>query len=477
MDDFVQRFPKHLETNEIAFVSQDINSTERKSSCTFHTCVNVYHCGYNDETKISVYIYPIKEYVDDSRTPLTSQMSREFAEILQAIAESPFYTKDPETACMWKDGENHLLFNMLPGMSPNYSSVLEVDTGSAVIAGGGFSSLTYRQTFDISIPVFNPLVRSIVLPQKSYLERRKWLVVSSQMGLHEEYKTVLRKLQAQYPDNLLLLDHCPGDIKPWNYTLRCHDTTEYQYPEVLQDATFCLIIRGARLGSPVLGDALMAGCIPIIVADGYIMPFADELDWIRFFPYDEIETESILALDDDIVMLTPDELEFGYEVWREFPDRLVGFPSRLHLWDNVTQKWKYESEWTNEISMVLTGAAFYHKYFSYLYTNALPGNLKSWVDEHMNCEDIAMNFLIANVTGNAPIKVAPRKKFKCPQCTNTEMLSADVTHMVERSECINQFTAVYQSMPLRTIEFRADPVLYKDSFPPELKKFNDIGSL
>lgn len=50
-----------------------------------------------------------------------------------------------------------------------------------------------------------------------------------------------------------------------------------------------------------------------------------------------------------------------WQVWREFPDRLVGFPSRLHLWDNVTQKWKYESEWTNEISMVLTGAAFYHK--------------------------------------------------------------------------------------------------------------------
>jgi len=42
----------------------------------------------------------------------------------------------------------------------------------------------------------------------------------------------------------------------------------------------------------------------------------------------------------------------------------------------------------------------------------MPGNIKSWVDEHMNCEDIAMNFLIANVTGKAPIKVTPRKKFK-----------------------------------------------------------------
>jgi glucuronyl/N-acetylglucosaminyl transferase EXT2 len=28
------------------------------------------------------------------------------------------------------------------------------------------------------------------------------------------------------------------------------------------------------------------------------------------------------------------------------------------------------------------------------------------VDEHMNCEDIAMNFLVANVTNKAPIKVS-----------------------------------------------------------------------
>lgn len=31
----------------------------------------------------------------------------------------------------------------------------------------------------------------------------------------------------------------------------------------------------------------------------------------RFYPYDEIETEAILTIDDDIVMLTADELDFG----------------------------------------------------------------------------------------------------------------------------------------------------------------------
>jgi len=43
--------------------------------------------------------------------------------------------------------------------------------------------------------------------------------------------------------------------------------------------------------------------------------------------------------------------------------------------------------------------------WSYLYTTAMPNEIKEWVDDHMNCEDIAMNFLVANVTGKAPIKV------------------------------------------------------------------------
>lgn len=44
----------------------------------------------------------------------------------------------------------------------------------------------------------------------------------------------------------------------------------------------------------------------------------------RFYPYDEIETEAILALDDDILMLTTDELEFGYQV-KEFKYSAINY--------------------------------------------------------------------------------------------------------------------------------------------------------
>lgn len=35
----------------------------------------------------------------------------------------------------------------------------------------------------------------------------------------------------------------------------------------------------------------------------------------------------------------------------------------------------------------------------------MPSDIKIWVDDNMNCEDIAMNFLVSNTTNKAPIKV------------------------------------------------------------------------
>jgi len=182
----------------------------------------------------------------------------------------------------------------------------------------------------------------------------------------------------------------------------------------------------------------------------------------RFYPYDEIETSCVLSIDDDIVMLTADEIQFGYQVWREYPDRLVGYPNRLHLWEEDKKNWKYESEWTNANSMILTGAAFYHKYYSHAYYQQTPAKIVNWVDDHMNCEDILMNFVIANLTAKAPLKVSPRKKFKCTECSQQVSISVDPGHMVERSECINFFVEEFGKMPLKAVEFRADPVLYKD---------------
>lgn len=53
----------------------------------------------------------------------------------------------------------------------------------------------------------------------------------------------------------------------------------------------------------------------------------------RFYPHPLIRTDAILSLDEDAILNT-DELDFAYTVWRDFPDRIVGYPARAHFWDD-----------------------------------------------------------------------------------------------------------------------------------------------
>jgi len=187
----------------------------------------------------------------------------------------------------------------------------------------------------------------------------------------------------------------------------------------------------------------------------------------RFLPFSAIETEAVLSVDDD-AHLRHDEIIFGFRVWREHRDRLVGFPGRFHAWDLVHNSWNYNSNYSCELSMVLTGAAFYHKYYSYLYSEVMAPAIRDMVDDFMNCEDLAMNFLISHITRKPPVKVTSRWTFRCPGCPVS--LSEDDSHFQERHKCINFFSRVYGYMPLLYTQYRADSVLFKTRIPPDKQK-------
>lgn len=72
----------------------------------------------------------------------------------------------------------------------------------------------------------------------------------------------------------------------------------------------------------------------------------------------------------------------------------------------------YSSKWTNDYSIILTGAAFYHQYYNTLYTTWLSPLLIKTVEQSHNCEDILMNCLVSHVTRHPPIKVSQRKHHK-----------------------------------------------------------------
>lgn len=94
--------------------------------------------------------------------------------------------------------------------------------------------------------------------------------------------------------------------------------------------------------------------------------------------------------------------------------------------------------------------------------------IREIVDKYMNCEDIAMNFLVSHITRMPPVKVTSRWTFRCPKCPIT--LSEDDSHFQERHSCISLFTKIYGYNPLLNTQFRADSVLFKTRIPQDKQK-------
>lgn len=46
---------------DVEITAASPSAEERDSQCTFHKCFNVYECGYNDLTRISIYVYPVHQ--------------------------------------------------------------------------------------------------------------------------------------------------------------------------------------------------------------------------------------------------------------------------------------------------------------------------------------------------------------------------------------------------------------------------------
>ncbi|XP_034654228.1 exostosin-3-like [Drosophila subobscura] len=187
----------------------------------------------------------------------------------------------------------------------------------------------------------------------------------------------------------------------------------------------------------------------------------------RFLPLDVIKTEAVLSMDDD-VQIGQDEIVFGFRVWREHRDRIVGLPGRHHAWDAVSSTWRYNYSCSCELSMVLTGAAFLHKYYMYRYTYHMPQAIRDKVDEYMNCEDIAMNFLVAHITRRPPVKITSRWSFRRRGIKSS--LSQRPKHLEDRHKCINFFSQVFGYTPLLNTQYRADSVLFKTHISQDRKK-------
>ncbi|XP_072548522.1 exostosin-1a [Salminus brasiliensis] len=649
--------------------------------CRMDSCFDFSQCEKNG---FKVYVYPQQK---------GDKISESYQSILASIEASRFYTSDPGQACLfvlsldtldrdqlspqyvhnlkakvqslslWNGGRNHLIFNLYSGTWPDYTEDLGFDIGQAMLAKASIGTENFRPNFDVSIPLFSKdhprtggergyLKYNSIPPFRKYMlvfKGKRYLT-----GIGSDTRNALYHVHNS--EDVVLLTTCKHG-KDWqkHKDARCDkDNAEYDrydYKEMLHNSTFCLVPRGRRLGSFRFLEALQAACIPVMLSNGWELPFSEVIDWntaavigderlllqipstvrsihqdkilslrqqtqflweayfssvekivlttleiihdrvlqqigrsnlmwnnlpgglftlpqyssylgsfpffyaplgikpnpkftavihavtplvsqsqpilkllvavaksqycaqiivlwncdkplpakhrwpatsqpvvviegeskvmsSRFLPYSSIVTDAVLSLDEDTVLSTT-EVDFAFTVWQSFPERIVGYPARSHFWDANKERWGYTSKWTNDYSMVLTGAAFYHRYYNYLYTNYLPASLKSMVDQLSNCEDILMNFLVSAVTKMPPIKVTQKKQYKETMMGQTSRASrwADPDHFAQRQTCMNKFASWFGTMPLVHSQMRLDPVLFKDQVSILRKKYRDIERL
>ena len=70
----------------------------------------------------------------------------------------------------------------------------------------------------------------------------------------------------------------------------------------------------------------------------------------------------------------------------------------------------YSSKPSNDYSMIINGAFIYHVYYNHLFWLRVPPAAMITIESFQNCEDIALNILVAQVTKKPPIKLLYNKK-------------------------------------------------------------------
>lgn len=95
------RISLDLSSIEHSLIEEDAELALAKNpNCSHWDCFNVYKCGHRDQERIAIYVYPLQTYTDSQGTSAFT-LSKEFYYMLKAIVESPYYTPNPQEACIF----------------------------------------------------------------------------------------------------------------------------------------------------------------------------------------------------------------------------------------------------------------------------------------------------------------------------------------------------------------------------------------
>lgn len=144
--------------------------------------------------------------------------------------------------------------------------------------------------------------------------------------------------------------------------------------------------------------------------------------------------------------------------FQQFPDQIVGFVPRKHVSTSsgIYSYGGFELQTPgfgngDQYSMVLIGASFFNSKYLELFQRQ-PAAVHALIDETQNCDDIAINFIIAKHIGKTSgVFVKPVNMGNLEKESNGGYSGMwhRAEHFLQRSFCINKLVNIYGSMPLK----------------------------
>lgn len=207
-----------------------------------------------------------------------------------------------------------------------------------------------------------------------------------------------------------------------------------------------IIIAWNDLETPVPEDWTSPGGIPIHYQQSEVNSLNQKLR-----PNPRIRTKAVLLGDDDTYYHKLD-LEFAFQTWRTTgQNRLVGAWPRAGREEEGKMRYHIPRK-AMDYNMILTGLSFVHVAFLDYYSSSdlLMTKIRDYVDEHMNCEDIAMNYLTQSVTGCPALWVKGKDGARMtPKPKGMPTIGTTKGHGARRTACLNDFNKFFGRNPLK----------------------------
>lgn len=154
----------------------------------------------------------------------------------------------------------------------------------------------------------------------------------------------------------------------------------------------------------------------------------------RLYYHEEIETDAVLIMDDDMIANEYD-IKVMLDTLSFYPSRLIGGFARHHLGSMY-----FSTKAGEKYSMVITKMLMLHVNVLKLFTCNVPETMIREITARTNCEDIALNFVVSNATGEPPLVSRLTEIY---DYGTRDGISSHSSHSYSRIACLSDFQSIY----------------------------------